>query len=98
MCEVPLYRKLPKNVTSRGAAGETSRGDSNATSKVDNSCAEADRNVQRFRGGLVFKAHRLLYHSTIGLRVEEDGGNITSTAPSSAAVLSELKPALGFSV
>ena len=27
------------------------------------------RNVQRFGGGLVFKAHRLLYHSTLGLRV-----------------------------
>ena len=27
------------------------------------------RNVQRFRGGLVCKAHRLLYHSTLGLRV-----------------------------
>ena len=27
------------------------------------------RNVQRFRVGLVFKAHRLLYHSTLGLRV-----------------------------
>ena len=27
------------------------------------------RNVQRFRGGLVFKAHRRLYHSTLGLRV-----------------------------
>ena len=26
-------------------------------------------NVQRFRGGLVFKAHRLLYHSALGLRV-----------------------------
>jgi len=26
-------------------------------------------NVQRFRGGLVFKAHRSLYHSTLGLRV-----------------------------
>jgi len=24
---------------------------------------------ERFRGGLVFKAHRLLYHSTLGLRV-----------------------------
>ena len=29
------------------------------------------RNVQRFRGGLVFKAHRLLYHSTLGLRVKK---------------------------
>jgi len=26
-------------------------------------------NVQRFRGGLVFKAHRLVYHSTLGVRV-----------------------------
>jgi len=26
------------------------------------------RNVKRFRGGLVFKALRLLYHSTLGLR------------------------------
>jgi len=25
--------------------------------------------VQGFRGGLVVKAHRLLYHSTLGLRV-----------------------------
>ena len=25
--------------------------------------------MQRFRGGLVLKAHRLLYHSTLGLRV-----------------------------
>ena len=27
------------------------------------------RNVLRFRCGLVFKAHRLVYHSTLGLRV-----------------------------
>jgi len=27
------------------------------------------RNVKRFRGGLAFKAHRLLYQSTLGLRV-----------------------------
>ena len=27
------------------------------------------RNVERFRGGLVFKAHRLLYQSTLGSRV-----------------------------
>ena len=27
------------------------------------------RNVEWFRGGLVFKAHRLLYHSTLGSRV-----------------------------
>ena len=27
------------------------------------------RNVNRFRGGLVFEARRLVYHSTLGLRV-----------------------------
>ena len=27
------------------------------------------RNLERFRGGLVVKAHRLLYHSTLGSRV-----------------------------
>ena len=26
-------------------------------------------NVQRLRGGLVFKAHRLVYHPTLGLRL-----------------------------
>jgi len=27
------------------------------------------RNLKRFRGGLVFKGYRLVYHSTLGLRV-----------------------------
>ena len=27
------------------------------------------RNVKRFRGGLVFEAHGLLYHSTLGVKV-----------------------------
>ena len=27
------------------------------------------KEVQWFRGGIVFKAHRRLYHSTLGLRV-----------------------------
>jgi len=27
------------------------------------------RNMQWFRGGLAFKAHRLLYHGTLGVRV-----------------------------
>jgi len=30
---------------------------------------EVKGNMQRFRGGLVFKAHRLVYHSTLGVRV-----------------------------
>ena len=29
------------------------------------------RNVERFRGGLVFKAYRLLHHSTLGSREKE---------------------------
>jgi len=31
--------------------------------------------VQRFRGGLVFKAHRLVHHSTLGLRVTKKKKN-----------------------
>ena len=39
--------------------------------------------MKQFRGGLVFKAHRLWYHSTLGSRVikekkEEEGGRRTS--------------------
>ena len=43
--------------------------------KVDSLCKASiyeqllHTNMQRFRGGLVFKAHRHLYHSTLGLRV-----------------------------
>ena len=32
------------------------------------------RNVQRFQGGLACKAHRLIYHSTLGLRVVKEKG------------------------
>jgi len=32
------------------------------------------RNVQRFRGGLVLKAHRLLFHSTLGLKEDDRTG------------------------
>jgi len=38
------------------------------------------RNVKRFRGGLVFKAHRRFYHSTLGLRVIEKRKRITLLA------------------
>jgi len=35
--------------------------------------------MQRFRGGLVFKAHRLVYHSTLGSRViKKKFGVVTS--------------------
>jgi len=51
------------------------------------------RNVKRFRGGLVFKAHRRVYHSTLGWRVikkrrsehfalrRNDLGEILNTGP-----------------
>jgi len=43
--------------------------------------------VQRFRGGLVFKAHRLLYHSTLGLRVtKKKKKRSTRTIPGAASV------------
>ena len=34
------------------------------------------RNVERFRGGLVFEAHRLLYYSTLGTRVIKKKKNL----------------------
>ena len=38
-------------------------------------------NVERFRGGLVFKAHRLLYHSTPGSRVKKKKRKAPGTWP-----------------
>jgi len=37
------------------------------------------RHLQRFRGGLVFKAHRRVYHSTLGLRVIKKKKHCTHT-------------------
>ena len=39
------------------------------------------RNVKRFRGGLVVKAHRLLYHSTLGLRETKKRRRFGDRAP-----------------
>ena len=38
----------------------------------------AGAHPERFRGGLVFKAHRRLYHSTLGLRAIKKGGRTGS--------------------
>jgi len=38
--------------------------------------------VKRFRGGLIFKAHRLVYHSTLGLRVIKQKKKETIQPPS----------------
>ena len=43
--------------------------------------------MKRFRGGLVFKAHRLLYHSTIGLRVIKMKKNAPKFEPRIVRVL-----------
>ena len=40
------------------------------------------KNVKRFRDGLVFKAHRLLYHSTLGLRVMKREREVPTPLPS----------------
>ena len=40
--------------------------------------------MKRFRGGLVFKAHRLSYHSTLGPRVEEEVEGTSSKAAASS--------------
>ena len=40
-----------------------------------------NRNVQWFRGGLIFKADRLMYHSTLGLRVIKEKKVTSSGVP-----------------
>ena len=44
-------------------------GQSGSKSLAGNTPGLLSRNVKRFRGGLVFQAHSLVYHSTLGLRV-----------------------------
>ena len=39
------------------------------------------RNLERFRGGLVCKAHRLLYHSDLGSSLEEEEAQPFAAAP-----------------
>ena len=38
--------------------------------------------MKRFQGGLVLKVHRLLYHSTLGLRVIKKKKRVGGTVPS----------------
>jgi len=51
----------------------------------------ANEGVQRFRGGLVLKAHRLLYDSTLGLRVimknRQEGVGLPAPATSCESLL-----------
>jgi len=50
-----------------GAPG--SAAGAGADEKLREASSVSHQSALRFRGGLVFKAHRLLYHSTLGLRV-----------------------------
>ena len=43
------------------------------------------RNVKRFRGGFVFKAHRLVYHSTLAWRVIKKKRRTCTTRPKRSA-------------
>jgi len=57
------------HVDGRGSGARQHRGPHPPQLRVSRGPPLLLRNVQRFRGGLVFKAHRLLYHSTLDVRV-----------------------------
>jgi len=68
MSEVPLYVQRSRGLYTTDASLffiVIVYFSSRTEIEVLNTC----RNVKRFRGGLVFKAHRRVYHSTLGLRV-----------------------------
>ena len=52
---------------------------------------EGPYHVKRFRGGLVFKAHRPVYHSTLGLRVIKKKKNEYRVLESAAAGLGDFR-------
>ena len=70
---VKRVRAVPSNLRKMAARTKDSVSTTLSTTldQVQFSISEQPlgRNVKRFRGGLVFKAHRLLYHSTLGSRV-----------------------------
>ena len=70
MSEVPLYHPVKSRHSSRHTARVVSC-QSRLYRSVQFPIEEQllRRNVKRFRGGLVFKADRLLHHSTLGLGV-----------------------------
>ena len=56
---IRVYREINESFDALGAMG----------AEVVRYTDPTTRNVKRFRGGLMYKAHRLLYPSTLGLRV-----------------------------
>ena len=71
---VPRARHRPAHVCTSlvrhdGSLGELLDSELYRAVQFSISAQLLSKNVERFRGGLVFKAHRLLYHSTLGSRV-----------------------------
>ena len=65
----PYSLALPKRASTPSDHSESSSTES-CTDRYSSQFKKLlGRNVKRFRGGLVCEAHRLLYHSTLGLRV-----------------------------
>ena len=62
-------RGVPRSGPSGCAAASCSTGSSTCRAKFSIQEQALGRNVERFRGGLAFKAHRLLFNSTLGWRV-----------------------------
>jgi len=57
------------SITLRGGTSRTSPAPSVRLETCSGSGIRVKGYVKRFRGGLIFKAHRWLYHSTLGSRV-----------------------------
>ena len=84
---INFWHKFPQNGSTNGAE----RGWDTPTKgllwneTVDQTCPFEQplrRVVKRFRGGLVFKAHRLVYDSTLGSRVRKKKKTCPVTSPS----------------
>ena len=74
-------------------AAKVDTGDKSGRRWQKRSAVLLRRIVKRFRGGLVFHAHRLLYHSTLGSReIKKEGKSESGRGSPSTAVV--LHPAL----
>ena len=67
--EGSYLRLIDSCITQRKAQGPSRTCNESKKKKKKPPSAAAWPPVKRFRGGLVFEAHRLVHHSTLGLRV-----------------------------
>ena len=63
ICSHAVYEALPDGLLSASSPGTASE-----QREISIQGQLLSRNVKRFRGGIVFKAHRLVYHSTLSSR------------------------------